>query len=36
MGKSTSIFADVLEAALPELDRSPPAGAGTVYRFGPG
>jgi purine nucleoside phosphorylase len=36
MGKSTSILADVLEAALPELDRSPPAAAGTVYRLGPG
>jgi 5'-methylthioadenosine phosphorylase len=33
MGRSTAIFADVLAAALPRLDRSPPQPAGTVYRF---
>jgi purine nucleoside phosphorylase len=36
MGKSTGIFADVLDAALPVLAASPPAPAGTMYRFGPG
>jgi purine nucleoside phosphorylase len=30
---SPSVFADVLLGALPGLDRSPPAPAGTVYRF---
>lgn len=34
MGQSTSVFADVLARALPELERSPPSAAGTVYRFG--
>jgi 5'-methylthioadenosine phosphorylase len=33
MGRSTAIFADVLRAALPELQRSPLIPAGTVYRF---
>jgi purine nucleoside phosphorylase len=33
MGKSTAIFADVLRGALPELERTPPTPAGTVYRF---
>lgn len=33
MGQSSSKFADVLGAALPALAASPPAPAGTVYRF---
>jgi 5'-methylthioadenosine phosphorylase len=33
MGASTAIFADVLVRALPELERSSPRPAGTVYRF---
>lgn len=33
MGASTAIFGDVLRAALPELERTPPEAAGTVYRF---
>jgi 5'-methylthioadenosine phosphorylase len=33
MGSSSSVFADVLAGALPELDRTSPAPAGTVYRF---
>ncbi|HEY2159758.1 MAG TPA: MTAP family purine nucleoside phosphorylase [Solirubrobacteraceae bacterium] len=33
MGKSTSIFADVIRGALPRLAQSPPSAAGTVYRF---
>jgi purine nucleoside phosphorylase len=36
MGASTAIFAAVLRGALPELAASPPAPAGTVYRFEPG
>ncbi|HTX46217.1 MAG TPA: MTAP family purine nucleoside phosphorylase [Solirubrobacteraceae bacterium] len=34
MGKSSSVFTDVLAAALPELAASPPVAAGTVYGFG--
>ena len=34
MGRSGGVFADVLEAALPELERLSPRPAGTVYRFG--
>jgi purine nucleoside phosphorylase len=33
MGASTAIFAEVLAVALPELERSSPRAAGTVYRF---
>lgn len=33
MGRSTSIFADVLRAVLPRLEREPPGPAGTMYRF---
>jgi 5'-methylthioadenosine phosphorylase len=33
MGKSTPIFADVLAGALPRVEASSPAAAGTVYRF---
>jgi purine nucleoside phosphorylase len=33
MGTSTQVFADVLRGALPRLAISPPASAGTVYRF---
>jgi purine nucleoside phosphorylase len=33
MGKSTSIFAEVLRGALPRIERSSPTAAGTVYRF---
>jgi purine nucleoside phosphorylase len=34
MGQSPSRFAEVLREALPALAASPPAPAGTVYRFG--
>jgi purine nucleoside phosphorylase len=33
MGKSSSIFADVLRGALPRVEQAPPAAPGTVYRF---
>ena len=33
IGCSSAAFADVLRAALPRLERDPPAPAGTVYRF---
>jgi purine nucleoside phosphorylase len=33
MGRSTSIFDDVLRAALPIVAEQPPTPAGTVYRF---
>lgn len=33
MGRSTSVFAEVLRGALPRLQAEPPAPAGTVYRF---
>jgi 5'-methylthioadenosine phosphorylase len=33
MGKSTAIFGDVLQGALPELEQARPTPAGTVYRF---
>jgi purine nucleoside phosphorylase len=33
MGRSTSIFADVLRCALPKVAAEPPSPAGTVYRF---
>jgi 5'-methylthioadenosine phosphorylase len=33
MGRSPAVFADVLRAALPRLEREPPAPAGTMYRF---
>jgi purine nucleoside phosphorylase len=33
MGRSTSVFADVLRGALPRLAASPPKPAGTMYRF---
>jgi purine nucleoside phosphorylase len=33
MGMSSAIFADVLRAALPELERVPPEAAGTMYRL---
>jgi purine nucleoside phosphorylase len=33
MGRSSGIFADVLRGALPQIAESPPAAAGTVYRF---
>jgi purine nucleoside phosphorylase len=36
MGRSSSVFADVLAGALPVLAASPPSAAGTVYRFGQG
>ena len=34
MGKSTQVFAEVLEQALPLIERTPPAAAGVVLRFG--
>jgi purine nucleoside phosphorylase len=34
MGRSTSVFGDVLRGALPRLERTSPTIAGTVYRFG--
>lgn len=33
MGRSTNVFGEVLRGALPRLERTPPAPAGTVYRF---
>jgi purine nucleoside phosphorylase len=36
MAQSTSVFADVLRAALPRLVLESPRAAGTVYRFGQG
>ena len=33
MGESPAVFADVIAAAVPRLDREPPAPAGTMYRF---
>lgn len=33
MGRSTAVFAEVLRGALPAVSASPPAAAGTVYRF---
>src|SRR5436309_11443334 len=33
MGRSTTIFADVLRGALPALIRSEPSAAGTMFRF---
>jgi purine nucleoside phosphorylase len=33
MGRSTTIFAEILRRALPELAAVPPRAAGTVYRF---
>jgi purine nucleoside phosphorylase len=33
MGRSSSVFADVLAAALPRLASNQPTAAGTVYRF---
>jgi 5'-methylthioadenosine phosphorylase len=33
MGRSSSVFADVLALALPVLDAEPPTPSGTVYRF---
>jgi purine nucleoside phosphorylase len=36
MGRSTSVFGDVLRDALPRLERISPTIAGTVYRFGDG
>jgi purine nucleoside phosphorylase len=33
MGRSSSVFADVLAGALPALAATPPSAAGTVYRF---
>jgi purine nucleoside phosphorylase len=33
MGRSSSVFADVLGRALPRLHATPPMAAGTVYRF---
>jgi len=33
MGRSSSIFADVLRGALPRLQQAPPVAVGTVYRF---
>jgi len=33
MGQSATIFADVLQKALPSLEAATPAAAGTVYRF---
>jgi purine nucleoside phosphorylase len=34
MSASPAVFADVLRAALPELESAAPQAAGTVYRFG--
>ena len=34
MGKSTQVFAEVLERALPLIERAPTAPAGVVYRLG--
>ena len=34
MGGGPVVFADVLAASLPRIEREPPAAAGTVYRFG--
>ena len=34
MGRSTTIFADVLRGALPALAGASPTAAGTMYRFG--
>ena len=36
MGRSTSVFGDVLRGALPRLERATPTISGTVYRFGEG
>jgi purine nucleoside phosphorylase len=36
MGRSTQVFADVLEGAVVRLTAARPAAAGTVYRFGQG
>jgi 5'-methylthioadenosine phosphorylase len=36
MGRSTSIFGDVLRGALPRLKQASPTITGTVYRFGAG
>lgn len=36
MGASSTIFAEVIRDAVATLERTPPAAAGTVYRFGPG
>jgi purine nucleoside phosphorylase len=36
MGRSTSVFADILRGALPSLVQAPAAAAGTVYRFDQG
>jgi 5'-methylthioadenosine phosphorylase len=36
MGKSSSVFADVLAGALPEVLTAKPDAAGTVYGFGQG
>jgi purine nucleoside phosphorylase len=33
MGKSTAIFGEVLQRALPELEQAAPTASGTVYRF---
>jgi 5'-methylthioadenosine phosphorylase len=33
MGQSPAVFADVIAAAVPRLDREPPMAAGTMYRF---
>ena len=33
MGRSPSIFADLIRGALPRIVASPPAAAGTMYRF---
>lgn len=33
MGRSASIFAEVMRGALPRIEQAPPAAAGTVYRF---
>ena len=33
MGRSTSIFGDVLRIALPLIEATSPTAAGTVYRF---
>jgi hypothetical protein len=33
MGRSSGVFADVLRGALPAVMQTPPAPAGTVYRF---
>ena len=34
MGRSTQVFAEVLERALPLIERAPTAPAGVVYRLG--